>query len=155
MGIVEIFGRPFTVSNKISDKDEVEFSDGSLIIQRHWKETKTLLTEFLSNLLYDKIMELSNQIETEGKIGLLGELNFEIRDKIDSKKNRIAKLKGNTILLKLNAIALPETALKYIIIHELAHTTIKKHSGKFWNPVENLCPDYIRAQGLLQEYEKN
>jgi len=73
--------------------------------------------------------------------------------KIDSKKNRIAKLKGNTILLKLSAVALPETALKYIIIHELAHTTIKKHTGKFWKTVENLYPDYIRAQGILQEYE--
>lgn len=153
MDTIEIFGKPFKLVDQISDKDEVELADEKVTIQRHWKKSKTLLTEFLSNLLHEKILELSKQIEVEGKIGLLGELDFEIRHNIDSKKNRIAKLKGNTILMKLSAVALPETALKYIIIHELAHTTIKRHSGAFWKTVETIYPDYIKAQGLLQEYE--
>jgi predicted metal-dependent hydrolase len=153
MDTIEIFGNPFTLVNQISDKDEVTLGDDKVVIQRHWKKSKTLLTEFLSDLLHEKILELSKQIEVEGKVGLLGELDFEIRQKIDSKKNRIAKLKGNTILVKLNAVALPETALKYIIIHELAHTTLKRHSEKFWKTVETLYPEYIKAQGLLQQYE--
>jgi predicted metal-dependent hydrolase len=153
MGTVEIFGKPFTRVDQISGKDEVELENDKVVIRRHLKKSETLLTEFLLDLLHEKILELSKQIEAEGKIGLLGELDFEIRKKIDSKKNRIAKLKGNTILVKLNAVALPETALKYIIIHELAHTNLKKHSEKFWKTVETLYPEYIKAQGLLQEYE--
>jgi predicted metal-dependent hydrolase len=153
MDTIEIFGKPFKLVDQISDKDEVTLTDDKIVIQRHWKKSKTLLTDFLSDLLHEKILELSKQIESEGKIGLLGELDFEIREKIDSKKNRIAKLKGNTILVKVNAVALPETALKYIIIHELAHTTLKRHSGKFWKTVETIYPEYIQAQGLLQEYE--
>jgi len=52
-------------------------------------------------------------------------------EKIDGKKQRIAKLKGNKILVKLNAATLPESALKYIIVHEIAHIFTKRHCKKF------------------------
>jgi predicted metal-dependent hydrolase len=151
MSTVEIFGETYVLTDKISDKDQVQLTEKEVKIERHWKTSKKLLNEFLSDQLHEKLSEISKGIELEGKIGPLGELNFEIKEKIDSKKNRIAKLKGNTILVKLSAVALPETALKYIIIHELAHTTLKRHSGKFWKTVETLYPDYITAQNLLQE----
>ena len=153
MDTIEIFGKTYALVNQISHKDKVELADDKVVVQRPWKRTRPLLTEFLSELLYQKLVELYKQIETERNISLFGELDFEIRKKIDNKNNRIAKLKGNTVLIKLNAAALPETALKYIIIHELAHITLKRHSAKFWKAVENLYPDYIKAQGLLQEYE--
>jgi hypothetical protein len=75
---------------------------------------------------------------------------FQNRGKIDNKKQRIAKLQGITITLKLNAVALPEEALKYIIAHEIAHTYIKRHTQKFWQIVEAICPNYKYAKENLE-----
>ncbi|MEM2174670.1 MAG: M48 family metallopeptidase, partial [Candidatus Micrarchaeia archaeon] len=72
--------------------------------------------------------------------------------KIDNKKQRIAKLKGNKILIKLNAIALPKSALKYIIAHEIAHMFTKRHTKRFWKTVELMCPNFKKNQRLLIKY---
>lgn len=65
-------------------------------------------------------------------------MDFEIVNKIDNKKQRIAKLKGNKILISLNAIALPKDALKYIIAHEIAHTYKKTYQEVLENSRNNL-----------------
>jgi len=52
------------------------------------------------------------------------------------KKGRIAKLKGNRIILQLYGIALPENILEYIVAHEVAHIENKRHTTKFSKTVE-------------------
>jgi predicted metal-dependent hydrolase len=103
-----------------------------------------------ADLLYSRLLNIYEQIKREGKIEVFGDLDFEIVEKIDNKKERIAKLKGNKILIKLNAVALPKSVLKYVIVHELAHTIAKRHTKKFWKTVELICPDFKEAQGLLK-----
>jgi len=71
--------------------------------------------------------EIHEEIRKEGKIDLLGNLDFEIAKRIDNKRERIAKLKGNRIILQLDAIALPENILRYIVAHEIAHIENKRH----------------------------
>ncbi|RLE69888.1 MAG: hypothetical protein DRJ37_07350, partial [Thermoprotei archaeon] len=73
---------------------------------------------------------------------------------IDNKRRRIAKLKGNKILVRLNAVALPEPALKYIIAHEIAHIFNKRHTKRFWRMVETIYPEYEVGLKLLREYEE-
>jgi predicted metal-dependent hydrolase len=103
-----------------------------------------------ADLLYSRLLNIYEQIKREGKIEVFGDLDFEIVEKIDNKKERIAKLKGNKILIKLNAVALPKSVLKYVIVHELAHTIAKRHTKKFWKTVELICPDFKEAQELLK-----
>jgi Zn-dependent peptidase ImmA (M78 family) len=103
-----------------------------------------------SDLLYSRLLNIYEQIKREGKIEVFGDLDFEIVEKIDNKKERIAKLKGNKILIKLNALALPKSALRYVIAHEIAHTIAKRHTKKFWKTVELICPDFKEAQELLK-----
>jgi predicted metal-dependent hydrolase len=103
-----------------------------------------------SDLLYSRLLNIYEQIKREGKIEVFGDLDFEIVEKIDNKKERIAKLKGNKILIKLNAVALPKSALRYVIAHEIAHTIAKRHTKKFWKTVELICPDFKEAQELLK-----
>ena len=42
-------------------------------------------------------------------------------------------------------IKAPEFVIDYLIIHELVHTKIMNHSGKFWTMLKSLYPDYKDA----------
>jgi hypothetical protein len=100
------------------------------------------LKELLTNFLYSKLITIYDQIRREGNIEIFGDLDFKVVEKIDGKKERIAKLDGKKILVKLNALALPESALKYIIAHEIAHTFTKEHTRRFWKIVETIDPNF-------------
>jgi predicted metal-dependent hydrolase len=45
----------------------------------------------------------------------------------------------------------PQEVLDYVVIHELAHLKVRDHSGKFWNEVARVCPDYERQRRWLRE----
>ena len=75
-------------------------------------------------------------------------------EKIDGKRGRIAKLKRNKILVKLSAVASPESALKYVVAHEIAHIFTKRHSKKFWRVVETIYPDFEEGQKLFMKCHK-
>ncbi|MEM2599849.1 MAG: M48 family metallopeptidase [Thermoproteota archaeon] len=86
------------------------------------------------------------------KVEILGNLDFEIVNKIDRNKRRVAKIRGSKVLVQLNAVALPKTALKYVIAHEIAHVQTKRHTERFWKTVELICPDFKKGQKLLERY---
>lgn len=151
---IVIFGRKFTVMKQKSDKDSVRIEDDKLLVSTSKKCEESLVKEFLMMNLYSKLVEIYNEIKKEGKIEILGDLNFEIVEKIDNKSERVAKLKGNTIVIKLNAVALPKPALKYIVAHEIAHIFTKRHTRRFWEIVKMIYPKFKRGYDLLTKYEK-
>ena len=108
-----------------------------------------------AELFYSQLLKIYEQIKSEGKIEVFGDLDFEIVGKIDNKKQRIAKLKGNKILVKLNAVMLPKSALKYMIVHEMAHMLTKRHTKKFWKVVETIYPNFEIGEKLFIEYGKH
>jgi len=63
----------------------------------------------------------------------------------------------NRILLNQTLVHLPTRLIRYVIIHEACHLVQKNHSEKFWNLVENYCPQYkelrkeLKNQILLQK----
>jgi predicted metal-dependent hydrolase len=81
-----------------------------------------------------------------------GDLDFEVFGKIDNKESRLAKMKGNKILVKLGTIGLPEAELRYIVAHEIAHITNKRHTKQFWKTVKLICPDYEESQKSLSMF---
>jgi predicted metal-dependent hydrolase len=149
---ITIFGKQYTVTEQKSNKDHIKLQGNQLLVHKNKKTTKTLLKDFLSQLLYEKLHDISKSINKEGKISIFGNLDFEITENIDNKKQRIAKLKGNKILVKLNAVTLPENALKYMVTHELAHIATKQHTKKFWKTVKLIYPNYEAAKKLLTEH---
>lgn len=48
----------------------------------------------------------------------------------------------------------PMEVVNYVVSHELAHMTYMDHSAKFWNAVQEKCPDYRRHKGWLKEHGK-
>jgi predicted metal-dependent hydrolase len=45
----------------------------------------------------------------------------------------------------------PPIVLRYVIIHELVHTTEKNHSAIFWNKVRKYNPSYKAQIKWLKE----
>jgi predicted metal-dependent hydrolase len=106
----------------------------------------------LENTLYSELFKIYEQMKKKQGIEVLGDLDFEIIKKIDHKEQRIAKLKGNRILVKKNAVMLPRLVLEYVVAHEIAHITTKRHTKLFWKTVELMCPNFEEAQELLSKY---
>jgi len=56
------------------------------------------------------------------------------------------------ISLNYHLIKAPEFAIKYVMLHELAHTEIMNHSKRFWKRVAEVCPRYEEAKKWLRTY---
>ncbi len=149
-----IFGKEVEVEEKKSRKDKVEFKDNKVVVESS-KATLTLLKNFLAELLRSELTEIYKDIKNSGKVDLFGNIDFKVVEKIGKKRERIAQIKGNRILIKMSAIALPKEALKYILVHELAHIATKRHTKKFWNIVETIYPDFEIGRKLLADYAKS
>lgn len=145
---LKIFGKPVAVVEKKSGEGLIELKGGKIVVQSH-KAGASVMKDFLADLLHSELCSIYEGIRNTGKVELFGNVDFEIVEKIDHRKDRIAKLKGNKILVKLAAIALPQDALKYVLSHELAHISTKRHTRKFWKVVETIYPDFEDGQRLL------
>ena len=55
------------------------------------------------------------------------------------------------ITLNWRLIGAPDSVSDYVIIHELAHLKYQDHSKRFWNLVEEFCPDFKADKKWLRE----
>lgn len=56
-----------------------------------------------------------------------------------------------TISLNGALLFLPPPVVRYLLIHELAHTRHMNHSRRFWQCVAQCCPEYRRLDRALTE----
>ena len=49
---------------------------------------------------------------------------------------------------------LPMEIIEYIIVHELTHLKVMNHSGKFWNEMEKVMPEYRECRTWLEKHGK-
>jgi predicted metal-dependent hydrolase len=105
-------------------------------------------------VLTDEVKEFQLKLEgilkeflDQGSIEVYGNLRIVVTsfDKI----GRIAFLKGNTIYVSIKARGYPDSVLRYIIAHELAHLVVKKHTWRFWKIVGIIYPEYERGKEEL------
>ena len=54
-----------------------------------------------------------------------------------------------TVSLNCSLLFLREDVVRYLFVHELAHTRHMNHSPDFWRCVETLEPDYRRLDAEL------
>jgi len=60
--------------------------------------------------------------------------------------------KEKNISINWRVIKAPEFVIDYIIIHELCHTIIMKHTVRFQTLLRSHCPDCEQAQAWLDKY---
>ena len=56
-----------------------------------------------------------------------------------------------TLRFNWRVVMLPPALLEYIVVHELAHLTVKNHSPDFWNLVDQALPDAQARRRRLRE----
>lgn len=72
---------------------------------------------------------------------------------IRSQKKKWGNCSSNkNISINWRIIKAPEFVIDYVIIHELCHTLIMKHTVKFETLLNSHCPDYKQAQAWLDKY---
>ena len=72
---------------------------------------------------------------------------------IRSQKKKWGNCSSNkNISINWRIIKAPEFVIDYVIIHELCHTLIMKHTVKFETLLNSHCPDYKQAQAWLEKY---
>ncbi|MEM2780569.1 MAG: M48 family metallopeptidase [Candidatus Bathyarchaeia archaeon] len=148
---ITIFGEPVQIKIQKAEQDGIEAQQNKITIKTSKIKPENILKEYLKTLLEEKATEVYNYIKKEGKIEIHGDIKFKVTEKIDNKRQRIAKLQGNTITLKINTVTLPEEALKYIIAHEIAHIYIKRHTKRFWQILEAIHPSYKQGKDILEK----
>jgi Predicted metal-dependent hydrolase len=78
-----------------------------------------------------------------------------IKIKINSAKTRWGSCSGkNSINFSYKLIMAEETAVDYVVVHELSHMIEHNHSKQFWNIVESILPDYKRRKSSLKTLQK-
>lgn len=71
--------------------------------------------------------------------------------KITSAKSRFGSCSGkNSLCFSWRLMAYPPEAVDYVVVHELAHITVKNHSRAFYRLVEQYLPDWRKRRELLK-----
>ncbi|RDX37281.1 M48 family peptidase [Kangiella sp. HD9-110m-PIT-SAG07] len=60
--------------------------------------------------------------------------------------------RAGTVQLNQLILLTPLHVIDYLIIHELSHLKHLNHSKRFWNLVEQHCPDYQKAELWLKKH---
>jgi predicted metal-dependent hydrolase len=63
--------------------------------------------------------------------------------------------KENNISLNWRLIKAPAEVIDYVILHELCHTVILKHTQVFWLKLSTVCPNYNEQANWLKKYGKS
>ena len=63
--------------------------------------------------------------------------------------------KENNISLNWRLIKAPVEVIDYVILHELCHTVILKHTTAFWLKLSTVCPSYKEQAAWLRKYGKS
>jgi predicted metal-dependent hydrolase len=106
------------------------------------------------DVLTDEVKEFQLKLEAipkefleQGSIEVYGNLRIVVTS--FNKPSRIAFQKGNTIYVSIKARGYPDSVLRYIIAHELAHLAVKRHTWRFWKIVGIIYPEYEKGKDEL------
>lgn len=75
--------------------------------------------------------------------------------KITSAVTRWGSCSGkDSICFSYRIVLLPEEAVDYIVVHELAHIRQKNHGPRFYAEVAKILPDYKRRIALIKQAQR-
>ena len=107
-----------------------------IIVQEQW------LKSVAKKYIYPRVAELSENLI----------LPFN-RLFLRSQKSKWGNCSADkNISINWRIIKAPCFVIDYVIIHELCHTLIMKHTVKFETLLNSYCPDYKQAQTWLEKY---
>lgn len=128
---------------------EAESNVSELIPEKHFILPATNTAEHVQ-MLYRKAAQ-SVIPQKVCRFAQIMEVNYS-GIKINGAKTRWGSCNGtNGLNFSFYLMTAPESAVDYVVIHELAHTVHHNHSKEFWAFVERFCPDYKLQKKLLND----
>ena len=140
----------------LSDNDSQEFLRYCIV--RYYKKcaaviVKKKVEEFAAKmgLEYNQVMITGQNRQLALRRPRLSYQNIEIKNQLTlwGSCNRKHNLKFDWKLAML-----PMEIIEYIIVHELTHLKVMNHSGKFWNEMEKVMPEYRECRTWLEKHGK-
>jgi predicted metal-dependent hydrolase len=127
--------------NKNQARNSIEIVDGKFIVgvksakvsnNTLKKLYENWITEKAQDIFEDKVRKYSKKLGVRAK-GVA----------IKNLRNRWGSLtKNGAINLNLNLVKAHEDIIDYIVLHELCHLKIKKHSHHYWDMLHKYMPNY-------------
>ncbi|MBI3336410.1 M48 family metallopeptidase [Candidatus Peregrinibacteria bacterium] len=129
-------------------------------IQRHWERFRVSIGPNLRRLsLHRLLWKALAHAEAPRITGLVARLNHEtFRARIRPVNLRFAKSQWGScsprgvIMINTALLFVLPSILKYVIIHELAHTIRRDHSPTYWREVQSVMPRFQEAKNALEDY---
>jgi len=133
------------INERNSANDKIELGNDEFVIALSFKKNSLDCDDSRIKLLYEDWLYHQAKSIFEQKIKRFGNI-IDVSPKkfvVKNLKNRWGSLsRNNTINLNLNLIKAPHDVIDYVIIHELCHIRIKKHSHHFWDLLQKYVPNY-------------
>ncbi|MDI6655792.1 MAG: M48 family metallopeptidase [Candidatus Hydrothermarchaeota archaeon] len=152
----------------------LEFKTGNLllVLPRNYKGEKELIKSH-SNWIYEKSIFIKNSLKNIKDKSLLKRSDEEFKQlvyslvrnfskelKIDINKIFFRKMKSKwgscssrkNLTFHTFLKYLPETLIKYIVLHEMAHLIERKHDHKFWEIVSEKYKNHQKCESDLFSY---
>jgi predicted metal-dependent hydrolase len=138
----------FAVEWRREPRRSLEQTAGGIALQApDERGARALLRDWLKRAAYERLAPRLLQ--------LANELGFCVaRVSIRSQRTRWGSCSTRgTVSLNCSLVFLDWEVVRYLFVHELAHTRFMNHSANFWRLVENIEPDYRRLdRGLLASW---
>jgi predicted metal-dependent hydrolase len=137
-------GETFTVEWRRAPRRGLEQLPGRLLVQApDDRAARGLLQAWLKRAAYER---LSPRL-----LALAADLNYSVaRVAIRCQRTRWGSCSTRgTVSLNCSLVFLRPEVVRYLFVHELAHTKHMNHSASFWRLVERIEPDYRRLDREL------
>ena len=138
------------ISNSISKLEEKSIDEDEFLYLGVRKKLEDFKIKNLDNFYKKEILKyLPNLVDEYAKKMNLFPTSIKYRKnkRTWGSCNYKNGLNFNILLMKF-----PIELMEYVVIHELAHIKHKNHSEKFWDLVEEFCPDYKQREKIFKSF---
>ncbi len=152
-------GRPTELTVEPGDvaHPQVSFDDGRLIIAAPRQTTGDGLSQLLRRAVVEWYGERAAELLPACVDEWLPRLADGERPRIlirDQRKRWGSCAADGTLRFNWRLVMLEPALIEYVVVHELAHLTVKNHSADFWKVVAGVLPDVKERRQRLREAEK-
>ena len=142
-----LFGNRYAYYYSAKYKNKIEINHESKTIQAHRDLLDSTIQERWLKSVAKK--HITKRVEALSEALLMPYNKLYIRS---PKKKWGNCSKEKNISINWRVIKTPQFVIDYVIIHELCHTVIMKHTVRFQTLLRSHCPDCEQAQAWLDKY---
>ena len=143
-------GEPYTIfaTGNPSQRVAIDEKDRKILTPEDPSTSKSMRAGIIRALKREAKSYLSKRLKTISGIIRIPYKGLSVRDQ----RTRWGSSSGlGNININWRIIMATDRVIDYLIIHELEHQVHHNHSKQFWKAVENVFPDYLKADLWLKK----